>query len=177
MPNLALSSELFAGALINLALYITGTSDETTKPISSSALWLELARCSSLKPKATKVSEDVDVVTATGWAVRKREYTVADMFEVVTEMTTGLYQQLQFGLAASITAGTAQTPFITADRMVKAWMKVQLRQHTGTDRYVLDCLTEIRVLGDPPAAEKKTQQPNLEFYVIPSTLNAFNLPA
>ena len=74
--------------------------------------------------------------------------------------------------------GTPQTPFVTVDRKVTAWIKVQLRQHIGTDRYVLDFYGDIRVLGDPPAAEKATQKPNLELYVRRDTLlNAFDIPA
>ena len=115
---------------------------------------------------------------ASGWEQQKREYTIADLFEVTTRKTTELYQRLQFGVAAAIVAGTAQTPFVTGDRKVTAWVKIQLRQHIGSDRYVLDMYCDIRVLGDPPAAEKGTQKPNLEFYVRRDTLlNAFNIPS
>ena len=178
MAELPLASELFAGALIYIAEYGAATSDPTTKPASGSALWKELACCESMKPKAVKVTEEADVPSPTGWAQEKREFTLADFFEVTTRRTTELFQRMQFGLAAAVVAGTAQTPFVTADRKVTAWVKVQLRQHIGTDRYVLDMYCDIRVLGDPPAAEKGTQKPNLEFYVRRDTLlNAFNIPA
>lgn len=177
MAELPISNELFAGALIFIAEYGAGTSDPATKPASGSALWLELAACESLKPKAVKVTEEATVPSATGWTQEKREYTLADLFEVTTRKTTSLYQRLQFGLAAAIVQGTAQTPFVAGDRKVSAWVKIQLRQHIGTDRYVLDFYADIRVLGDPPAAEKGTQKPNLEFYVRrDTTLNAFNIP-
>lgn len=178
MPDLARSSEIFAGALIFVSVLATGTSDATTKPISSSNLWLELAAVESLKPKAIKYSEEVVVPFAGGWEQQKREYTLADSYEVVTRRTTSLYQQLQFGLGSAIVAGTAQTPYVNADRKVLAWVKVQLRQHIGTDNFVLDNWCEIRVMGDPPAAEKATQKPNLEFFVLKgTTLNAVNFPA
>ncbi len=178
MSKLALSAELFAGALIYIAEYGAATSDAVTKPASNSALWKELAACESMKPKAVKFTEEADVPSATGWEQQKREYTLADMFEVVTRETTELYQRLQFGLEDAVTPGTPQTPFVTVDRKVTAWIKVQLRQHIGTDRYVLDFYGDVRVLGDPPAAEKATQKPNLELYVRRDTLlNAFDIPA
>jgi len=178
MANLALSTELFAGALIFFAEYGAATSDPVTKPASNSALWKELACCESMKPKSVKVTEEADVPFAGGWEQQKREYTIADLFEVITRTTTELYQRMQMGLAAAIVAGTAQTPFVTSDRKVTGWLKIQLRQHIGTDRYVLDFYADVRVLGDPPAAEKGTQKPNLEFYVRRDTLlNAFNVPA
>lgn len=178
MSDLALSSELFAGALIFIAEYGAATSDLVTKPASNSVLWKELGAVESMKPKSVKVTEDADVPSTTGWETQKREYTVADLFEVTTRRTTELYQRMQFGLAGAVTAGTAQTPFVTADRKVSGWVKIQLRQHIGTDRYVLDFYADIRVMGDPPAAEKGTQKPNLEFYVRRDTaLNAFNIPA
>lgn len=178
MANLALTSELFAGALIFIAEYAAATSDPTTKPASNSALWKELAACESMKPKRLTVTEEATVPSATGWSQEKREYTLGDLFEVTTRSTTELYQRLQFGLAGAVVAGTAQTPFVTADRKVTGWVKIQLRQHIGTDRYVLDIYADIRILGDPPAAEKGTQKPNLEIYVRRDTLlAAFNIPA
>jgi hypothetical protein len=178
MSDLNLSSEIFAGALIYFAEYGAATSDPTTKPASNSALWKELAAVESMKPKSIKVTEDASVPCSTGWEQQEREYTLADFFEVTTRRTTELFQRMQFGLAGAITAGTAQTPFVTADRKVTGWVKVQLRQHIGTDRYVLDFYSDVRVLGDPPAAEKGTQKPNLKFYVRRDTaLNAFNIPA
>jgi hypothetical protein len=178
MSELALSAELFAGALIYFAEYGAATSDPVTKPASNSALWKELAACESMKPKSIKVTEEADVPSTTGWETQKREYTLGDMFEVTTRKTTEVFQRLQFGLAAAVVAGTAQTPFVTADRKVSGWVKIQLRQHIGTDRYVLDFYADIRELGDPPAAEKGTQKPNLELYVRRDTaLNAFNIPA
>ena len=178
MTPLALSSELFAGAIINLAIFASGTSDPATKPASGSGLWLELATCEKVQQKAVKVTEDAVVPGAMGWESQKREYTIADMFEVTTRATTGLYNQLQFGLASPIVAGTAQTPFVTTERKVSGWVKIQLRQHIGTDRYVLDMYCDIRISGDPPPADKATQKPNMEFYVRKdTTLNAWNLPS
>lgn len=178
MSELNLSSELFAGALIYIAEYASGTSDPSTKPASNNAAWKELACVESFKPKSVKVTEAAMVPSAIGWEQQKREFTVADMFEATTRKTTEVYQRLQMGLAGAITAGTAQTPFVTADRKVSGWVKVQLRQHIGTDRYVLDFYADIRLAGDPPAAEASTQKPNLEFYVRRDTsLNAFNIPA
>lgn len=176
--KLPLSAELFAGAIIYIAEEATGTSDTATKPIAASALWKELGSIESMKPKAVKHTENVDIPGASGWEQQKREYSLADIFEVVTRDTTELYQRLQFGLEDAIVQDTAQTPFTVVDRKVSGWVKVQLRQHIGTDRYVLDFYADIRVMGDPPAAEKGTQKPNLELYVRrDTTLNSINFPA
>lgn len=176
--KLNLSAELFAGAIIYIAEEATGTSDTATKPLVASALWKELASIEILKPKAVKHTESYDVPGSNGWEQKKNEYTLADMFEVTTRDTTELYQRLQFGLENPIVQGTPQTPFAMVDRKASGWVKIQLRQHVGTDRYVLDFYADIRVLGDPPAAEKGTQKPNLEFYVRRDTaLNSLDLPA
>lgn len=178
MAYLNLTSELFAGALLYVAEFGAATSDAVTKPASNSALWKELAYVESLKWKDVKVTEEAAVPCATGWEQLKREYTIADLAEVVTRSTTELYQRLQFGLAGAVTAGTAQTPFVVADRKVTAWVKIQLRQHIGTDRYVADIYCDLRKFGDAPAAEKGTQKPSFELYVRRDTLlNAFNIPA
>jgi hypothetical protein len=178
MAELTYSTELFAGALIYFAEYASGTSDTATKPASNNAAWKELACVESFKPKSVKVTEKAMVPCATGWEEQKREFTVADLFEATTRKTTEVFQRLQMGLAGAITAGTAQTPFVTSDRKVSGWCKVQLRQHIGTDRYVLDFYADLRIAGDPPAAEAGTQKPNMEFYVRrDTTLNAFNIPS
>ncbi len=176
--ELDLSTTLFAGALVFIALENTGTSDAATKPAAENAAWKELCCVESWAHRQVNHEEERDCPDPdTGWRTGKEVYTLGDRFEVTTRRTTGLYQRLQYGVENALAAGVAQTPFVVADRMVRAWIKVQLRQHIGTDRFVLDCWCEVRVLGDPPAATKAVQKPNLEFYALKSTLNAFNIPA
>lgn len=178
MDPLPLSAELFAGALVHIALESSGVSDSETKPASDNSAWKELCCVESWAHRQVTVEEEVDCPDPdTGWRTGKRVYALGDRFEVVTRKTTGLYQQLQFGLENALAEGVAQTPFVKADRMVRGWVKVQLRQHIGTDRFVFDCWCEIRVLGDPPNAEKATQKPNLEFYALRSDLNSFVIPS
>lgn len=174
---LALSAKLFAGAIIHFAAEAAGTSDLVTKPIAGSALWLELLGCNSAAHKPVKVTEAYDEVDAnTGWREGKDEYTVADVFEVKTRYTTGLYEQLRYGLAAAIVQGTPQTPFVKSDRKIRGWVNVQRRMSDGQDRNVLAIFCEVRAM-DPPADEKKTQEPMFELRVIYSTLQSINWPA
>ena len=174
---LDLAAKLFAGAIIHIALEAEGTSDLTTKPIAASALWKELVGCNSAVHKPVKVTELFDEVDPnTGWHEGKDEYTVADVFEVKTRYTTGLYEQLRYGLAGPIVPGTPQTPLIKGDRKARGWVNIQRRMHDGQDRNVAALFCEIRAM-DPPPDEKKTQEPMLELRVIYSTLQTIDWPA
>lgn len=176
MALLPLSAKLFAGKIIHIALEASGTSDSVTKPISGSALWLELAGVNSAVEKKEKVTEPFDEITADGWRTGKDEYTTADMFELKTRYTTALYEQLRYGLAAAIVQGTPQTPFVKSDRKLLCWANMQERLANGQDRVVASLWCEIRAM-DPPASEKKTQEPVFELWVLRSTLNSINFPA
>jgi hypothetical protein len=177
MSNLALSAKLFAGSIIYVAVEAAGTSDISTRPASNSNLWLELAGVNSAVHKPVKVTELADVPDAdTGWREEKDEYTLADVFEVKSRYTTALYEQLRYGLAGAIVQGTAQTPFIKADRKLRGWINVQHRNADGQDRTVLAFFAEIRAM-DPPASEKKTQEPSFELRIVKSTLASVYWPS
>lgn len=170
--DLPLSAKLFAGCIAHFALEGAGTSDLVTKPISGSALWLNIAGINSAVHKHKKVTEEFDEVDAnTGWREGKDEYTTADYFEIKTRYTTALFEQLRYGLASAIVQGTAQTPFVKADRKVRGWLNLQQRMANGQDRTVLSVFVELRAM-DPPEDAKKTQEPVFEAWVIFSTLQS-----
>lgn len=174
--QLPLSAKLFAGKIVYIAIEAAAASDAVTKPISGSALWLELAGVNSAVEKKEKTSESFDEMTADGWRTGKDEYTTADMYELKTRYTTALYEQLRYGLASSIVQGTPQTPFVKSDRKLRCWANFQERMSDGQDRLALSLWCEIRAM-DPPPSEKKTQEPVFELWVLRSTLNSINFPA
>jgi hypothetical protein len=176
MPDLALAAKLFAGSIVHFALEASGTSDLATRPASNSALWLNIPGINSCTHKHKRVVEEYDEVDANrGWSEGKDEYTTADIFEIKTRYTAALFEQLRYGLAGAVVQGTAQTPFVKADRKVRGWLNVQQRMSNGQDRTVLSVFVELRAM-DPPADEKKTQEPMFEAWVLFSSLNSFVLP-
>ena len=176
MSRLPLSAKLFAGKIIHIAIEASGTSDESTKPISGSGLWLELAGVNSAVEKPQKTTELYDEIGADGWETGKDEYTTADVFELTTRYTTALYEQLRYGLAGAIVQGTPQTPYVEKDRKLRGWVNFQERMQDGQDRVVASLWCEIRAM-DPPASEKKTQEPKFELWVKRNALASINWPA
>ncbi|WP_193214931.1 hypothetical protein [Luteolibacter marinus] len=177
MALLALSEKLFAGKIIYIALEASGTSDLATRPVSGSALWLELAGVNSAVHKPVKVREEFDEVDANlGWRQGVDEYTVADPFEIKTRYTTELFDRMRYGLAGAIVQDTPQTPFVKSDRKLRGWVNLQERKHDGEDRNTLAIFCEIRAM-DPPPSEKKTQEPMFELWPIYSTLQTVNFPS
>jgi hypothetical protein len=179
LPNsaalLPLSAKLFAGKIIYIAVEAAATSDVVTKPITASPQWRELGGINSVVEKKERASEPYDEITPDGWRTGKDEYVTADVFEVKTRFTTALFEQLRYGLAAPITQGTPQTPFVRTDRKIRAWVNMQERLQDGQDRVVASLWCDLRAM-DPPPSEKKTQEPMFEMWVLRSTLNSINFP-
>lgn len=178
MAQLAGSELLFAGAIVYFNPEVAATSDAATKPAANASSWKELFSVQSFKHKPVKVSSEDDIVTAEGWGQEMNEFVVADDFEITSKRATDLFRQLQMGLSGAITHGTAQSPFVNADRKIRGWIKIQERKHTGTDHSLLDAWVEIRVM-DTPEIKKGIQEFKFVCRVIRpfSTLNAYNLPA
>jgi hypothetical protein len=178
MAQLAGSELLFAGAIVYFAAEVASTSDISTKPAYNNAAWKELFAVQSFKHKPVKVSSEDDIVTAEGWGQEINEFTVADDFEITSKRATDLFRQLQMGLSGAITHGTAQSPFVTSNRRLQGWIKIQERKHTGTDHSLLDAWIEIRVM-ETPDIKKGVQEFKFACRVLRpfSTLNAYNLPA
>lgn len=176
MPKLNLSTKLFAGAIVYFAEYTAATSDAATKPASNSALWKEIGSVQKLDHMPQNFEEKYSEVGANGWREYKDVYALADIFDLETREVSELYHRLDMGVSAAIVAGTAQSPFAASDRKVLGWIKLQHRQHSGTDRLLLDVYCEVRIKKTAPI-EKKTAQPVLELYVIVSALNSMVIPA
>lgn len=172
MASLALSQKLFAGAFVFIAEYASGTSDAATKPVYSSNLWLSADNIQSISHDADEFEEKFSTPDPDrGWINQKDVHALADIYRVKLRNMPELVHRLQFGVAAAMVTGTAQTPFANPDRKILAWVKIQQRQQVGTDRSLMDIWCEIRLKADP-AIEKKTQEPELELWVLKSTLNS-----
>lgn len=174
--KLAGSARVFAGCLVYVARYSAGQADAVTKPAANSPLWKQIGITFSVQHKPKTQEEIADVPTEDGWREEKNVYTLADYHEIKFQEVNDLYDELEQGLAAPITPGTAQTQNVKSDRSIQCWIKIQERQHVGTDRSVMDQWGIIRAM-EPVAKEKKEQQPALEFDARRSSLNAFDRPA
>lgn len=176
MSKLALSTRLFAGAIVYFSEYASGTSDSSTKPAANSSAWKEVGLVQRLKHMPDQLTEPYSEMTANGWRNLKDVYTLADVFELTTREVSELFHRLDMGTSTALEAGTAQAPFAKSDRKVLGWIKLQHRQHSGTDRVILDAYCEVR-LKTAPDIEKKTVEPIFELYVLTSALNALVIPA
>lgn len=176
MSKLAMSMRLFAGAIVYLAEEVSGDSDVETKPINTSPLWLEVGAVQTLTHKPTQFEEKFNECGENGWREGKDVFTLADVLDLKTREVSELYHRLTLGVADPLVADTAQTPFASTDRKVRGWIKIQQRMHTGTDRTRMDIYCEIRIKTEP-GIEKKTQEPELELYVLNSSLNSVVIPA
>jgi hypothetical protein len=178
MAKLSFSEQLFAGAIIYFAEYASGTSDAATKPAAENAAWKQIGMVDILKHNPKNYTEEYSELDPNlGWIDRKFEATLADLYDLTSRETTELHHRLDFGVVNAMVQGTAQAMGAKPERMVRGWIKVQLRQ-TGApakDRVIWDRFVEVR-LKDSPAAEKKIQVPVLELWCLPSTLNSVVLP-
>lgn len=175
MAKLNNSKRLFAGMLVFFAEEVAATSDLVTKPAADNAAWKEVGCVSVCKHVPKQFEQEYSCPDpARGWIDRKEVFTVADMFELTTEEVSELYHRLAMGVEAALVVNTPQTPFAQTERMVRGWVKFQKREHGGSDRDRNDLFCEIRLKEDP-ATEKKSQVPQLELFVLHSTLNSYVL--
>lgn len=172
MAKLARSSRRFRAPLVHIAIEATSTSEDDTKPASDNAAWLQLGSVQAVREFLLKHTEEWSEGEAAGWRDRKKEHLTGRRFEIDAFETPDLFERLAKGLESAIVEGTAQTPDVVAERMLRGWLKIQARSQDGTDDTIEDYWCEIRVM-DPPAMEKSTQMVTLEFWVLTSTLNAF----
>lgn len=176
MSKLALSTRLFAGAIIYFAEYDSGVSDASTKPTSGHAAWLEVGAVQTLEHQPKVQEEPYSEVTSNGWRDYKDQYVTADVYELKTREVSELFHRLDLGTAAEIAAGTEQVAFSQSDRKVIGWVKFQLRQQDGTDRTIQDMYCEVRI-KKAPMTEKKVPEPVLELWVLNSALTSMIVPS
>lgn len=173
MAKLARSSRRYRGALVHIALEDAATSDVSTKPAAENAAWLQAGSVQSLRHFPLRQDEEYSEPDAQlGWRDRKQSHNNGDRYEIDLMETPDLYERLIKGLESAIVEGTAQTPGVVGERMLRGWVKMQLRMSDGNDDTIEDYWCEIRPM-DPPAIEKGTQMVTLELWVLNSSLNAF----
>ena len=112
-----------------------------------------------------------------GFGKVNKSMVVQDHVILKTRQMGELVHRLQMGLAAAIATGTAQTPGIAMDRKVEGWLRIQGRQLTGTDRFVMDWWCEVRLEESAEFADKVVE-PVLRFTQERGVaLNSINFPA
>lgn len=176
MSDLAMTLKLFAGAFVYFAEESDGVSDSETKPISSSESWKQIATVEEFAHSTKQFEEEYDEADAdAGWRTRVDRFTLADIYTAKCRTVNELYERLRMGLSAAITPGSAQAPNTTSDRMVRGWLKFQLRSQLGSDQCLADLWCEVRVIDEPPNA-KGIIRPTFEFWKLASALNSINYP-
>jgi hypothetical protein len=111
-----------------------------------------------------------------------RSFVVQDFLMLQTREMGELVHRLQHGLAAVIAEGTAQTPGLAKDRKIEGWLRLQGRNLTGFDRFVLDWWAECRLEGEN-VFDEKVVTPTLRFTMIKAVAgvavagNSTNFPA
>lgn len=158
----------------------SGTVSETVKPdIVPPENWTAFTIGNVLNFKFG--DEKVDIpklvpLASGGYAKVNKSIVVQDWVTLKTREMGELVHRLQFGLAAAIATGTAQTPHIELDRKVYGWLRIQGRQLGGTDRFVLDWWSECRV-EETGEFNDKVVEPVLRFTQVKGVaLNSVNFP-
>lgn len=178
MAKLARSQALMTGAFIHIALEAGAASDVSTKPSAASGLWLEVGCVQSVRHFPLTFSEEFSCPDPQlGLRDRKETHNMGDRYEITFRETNDLVERLQNALDAAIVEDTAQTPGVASTRMLRGWVKIQMRKPGGEDNMIEDLWCEIRPLDPPEAGAKATQIQGLELWVLTSTLNAINFPA
>jgi hypothetical protein len=112
-----------------------------------------------------------------GYAKKNKSIVVQDFVTLKTRQMGEIIHRLQFGLAAAIATGTAQTPHLELDRKIFGWLRLQGRQLGGTDRFILDWWAECRI-EETGEFNDKVVEPVLRFTQVKGTEgNSINFPA
>lgn len=174
--DLSMTLKLFAGAFVFFAEEDTGVSDDETKPISSSDAWKQIAIVEQFAHNPKVWEEEYDEADAdNGWRTRVDRYTMADVYTARCRTVNELYERLRMGLESAITPGTAQSPNVVSNRMVRGWLKFQIRSQLGSDQCLADLWCEVRVI-DPQPNAKGVMRVTFEFWKLASSLNSINYP-
>lgn len=111
---------------------------------------------------------------------RDVEDVVADYLTFQTRQMNGLVDRLQFGAAAAIVEGTAQSPMTVTDRFLEGWLLIQGRNlrgaRRGQDDYRLVAWVQLR-LSQTPANGEQALSPTLRAQILPAAANSIVFPA
>lgn len=101
-----------------------------------------------------------------GWKKIPKRVVVQDYIDIKTREMGELLLRLQFGLAAPIVEGTAQTIFGSSVRRIEAWVKFHIRQENGQDLSIGDmyCYVELK---KGLVADGKVSEPEFRLTCIP----------
>lgn len=102
-----------------------------------------------------------------GFAKINRSFVTQDHVILQTREMQELVWRLQMGLSAIIAEGTAQTPAAKLDRKIEGWLRIQGRNLSGSDRFLMDWWCECRLENDN-TFDEKVVTPSLRFTLIRS---------
>lgn len=109
----------------------------------------------------------MEVQPSGGYAKKNRKFVTQDFLILQTREMSEIVWRHQMGIAAIIAEGTAQTPGAKLDRKIEGWLRIQGRNLTGTDRFLIDWWCECR-LDNSNAFDEKVVTPTLRFTLIKS---------
>jgi hypothetical protein len=94
-----------------------------------------------------------------------RSFVTQDFVTIKTREMSELVWRLQMGLTGKINEATAQTPGLAKDRKIEGWLRLQGRNITGFDRFIMDWWCEVRLEGEN-TFDEKVVTPSLRFTLI-----------
>lgn len=165
--------ELFLGSfafVIPLGVTVDGSVvSATSKPDGvPTSNWTDYSIGPVLSFVPDKKEQDNTVMIPSafgGWEESPRKRVISDFIDLKTREMGELLLRLQFGLAAEIALGTAQTIFGTSTRSVDAWLKFHLRKETGLDLSIGDALVRVE-LKKGLVADGKVSEPEFRCTVL-----------
>ena len=186
MAEIALTKELLAGCFaffVESGTTVDGiTVSELAKPDNDPLdNWPQFKCVEKMTPGKTRVNLGDRLcpsATARGYVTTQRNVTTQRYVDMTLNDSNELVERLQWGLAAPIVQGTAQTPGGDAREQIYGWLKIQNMDlpagadHSGIDQW--GYLT----LEQAPTVENRYQQFVLRhWFVLGSSLNGINYPA
>jgi hypothetical protein len=101
---------------------------------------------------------------------------VADYLDMQCQHYTEIVHRLQWGVAAKLVAGTAQSPFAKRDRKIRGWLACKAVKQDGNTLAEILVRVEAR-LNETPPWENNYGKPTLRFQILENTANAIEFAA
>jgi hypothetical protein len=100
-----------------------------------------------------------------GHQLVNRSFVTQDFITLQTREMNEMVWRLQTGFGSVIAEGTPQTPAAKLDRKIEGWLRLQGRNITGFDRFLMDWWCEMR-LESENVFDEKVVTPSLRFTLI-----------
>jgi hypothetical protein len=107
-----------------------------------------------------------------GWINETDTFVVGTVFKFTEKTFTEHYERLFWRTNAPVVAGVAQTPFANARPEIFGWLKIQMRNQSGSDTAICDVWGKLTLTGGSTIDGNSTK-PEYSFRIFPSTLNEY----